>query len=114
MKLFTYMKQEEMRLGVNTERGLIDIGQALEENPGAQIPLDILEVVKSGQPAVSAIQKFIDSLNLTGEETFVLDESEIAWAPCVTRPGKMICVGLNYRKHADESNLPYQIGRAHV
>jgi 2-keto-4-pentenoate hydratase/2-oxohepta-3-ene-1,7-dioic acid hydratase in catechol pathway len=24
--------------------------------------------------------------------------------PCVTHPNKMICVGLNYRKHAEETN----------
>lgn len=107
MKFFTYMKQDKMRLGVKTERGLVDIEQAFQENPASHIPLDIMEVIESGQPAVSALQRFIDNLKITGKESFVLDESKITWAPCVTRPGKMICVGLNYRKHADESNLPY-------
>ena len=26
---------------------------------------------------------------------------------CVTRPSKIICVGLNYRKHADETGAKY-------
>src|SRR5450432_1281950 len=27
------------------------------------------------------------------------------WAPCVARPGKVICVGLNYKDHAAESGV---------
>ena len=37
----------------------------------------------------------------------VIDEEDLEWGPCVTRPHKIICVGLNYRKHADETNAPY-------
>src|SRR5690606_33440597 len=36
-----------------------------------------------------------------------VNDDEITWGPCVTRPHKIICVGLNYRKHADETNAPY-------
>jgi 2-keto-4-pentenoate hydratase/2-oxohepta-3-ene-1,7-dioic acid hydratase in catechol pathway len=32
--------------------------------------------------------------------------SKVRLAPCVPKPGKIICVGLNYRRHAAESNLP--------
>src|ERR1700704_797141 len=39
------------------------------------------------------------------EEAFV-DEQSIAYGPVVTRPGKIVCVGLNYRRHATEVNLP--------
>lgn len=39
-------------------------------------------------------------------ESILLDESAIEWGPCVTRPSKIICVGLNYRKHAEETNAP--------
>jgi 2-keto-4-pentenoate hydratase/2-oxohepta-3-ene-1,7-dioic acid hydratase in catechol pathway len=35
-----------------------------------------------------------------------LDEDEITLGPCVPHPGKIICVGLNYRRHAVETNLP--------
>ena len=28
------------------------------------------------------------------------------WGSCVARPGKLICIGLNYRDHAHESGLP--------
>jgi len=36
----------------------------------------------------------------------VVELSEVRLAPCVPRPGKVICIGLNYRRHAAESNSP--------
>jgi 2-keto-4-pentenoate hydratase/2-oxohepta-3-ene-1,7-dioic acid hydratase in catechol pathway len=35
-----------------------------------------------------------------------LDEARIRLAPCVPAPSKIICIGLNYRRHAAESNMP--------
>lgn len=34
------------------------------------------------------------------------DEAMLRLAPVLTNPGKIICVGLNYRRHAIESGLP--------
>jgi 2,4-diketo-3-deoxy-L-fuconate hydrolase len=28
------------------------------------------------------------------------------WAACVARPGKVLCIGLNYSDHAAESGMP--------
>jgi len=35
-----------------------------------------------------------------------VEMSRVRLAPCVPDPGKVICIGLNYRRHAAESNLP--------
>jgi 2-keto-4-pentenoate hydratase/2-oxohepta-3-ene-1,7-dioic acid hydratase in catechol pathway len=34
-----------------------------------------------------------------------LSEDELQLAPCVPHPGKIVCVGLNYRRHAAEANM---------
>jgi 2-keto-4-pentenoate hydratase/2-oxohepta-3-ene-1,7-dioic acid hydratase in catechol pathway len=34
-----------------------------------------------------------------------LDEAGLQLAPCVPAPGKIVCVGLNYRQHAAESGM---------
>lgn len=34
-----------------------------------------------------------------------VDENE-RWAACIARPGKVICIGLNYSDHAKESGMP--------
>jgi 2-keto-4-pentenoate hydratase/2-oxohepta-3-ene-1,7-dioic acid hydratase in catechol pathway len=35
----------------------------------------------------------------------LIDEHTLVAGPCVPRPGKIICIGLNYRKHALESGM---------
>ena len=34
----------------------------------------------------------------------IVDEG-IRWAPCIARPSKIVCIGLNYADHAKESNM---------
>jgi 2-keto-4-pentenoate hydratase/2-oxohepta-3-ene-1,7-dioic acid hydratase in catechol pathway len=48
-------------------------------------------------------------LDAAGRDTsaaVVSSESEAKFAPLVTRPEKIICVGFNYREHANETNTP--------
>jgi len=41
----------------------------------------------------------------TPRQPFLLDESTLTLAPAVVNPGKILCVGLNYAKHAAESGM---------
>ena len=49
----------------------------------------------------------IDKLiSLSGAiDEFPVVPGETRWASCVARPGKVICVGLNYSDHAAESGM---------
>lgn len=40
------------------------------------------------------------------EKGWLIRRSEAYWLAPVPRPGKLICIGLNYRDHAAESNMP--------
>ena len=33
-------------------------------------------------------------------------QDDVRWASCIARPGKVICIGLNYSDHAKESGMP--------
>lgn len=46
----------------------------------------------------------IEAADLSGRKTMSVSENEIA-AP-LARPGKIVCIGLNYRKHAEETGAP--------
>ena len=35
-----------------------------------------------------------------------LVDTAVRWGACVARPGKVVCIGLNYRDHARESGMP--------
>jgi len=53
---------------------------------------------------VGDCQALIDASTILGCAP-VVDPAEISFAPPVTRPGKIICVGLNYHDHATESGF---------
>lgn len=48
-------------------------------------------------------EKAIDEANAKG---WLIPRQEAYWLAPVPRPGKLICIGLNYRDHAAESNMP--------
>lgn len=47
-----------------------------------------------------------NALNQAKEKGWLVDRSDAYWFAPVPRPGKVICIGLNYRDHAAESNMP--------
>lgn len=46
------------------------------------------------------------ALNQVADKGWLTKRSEAYWLAPVPRPGKLICIGLNYRDHAAESNMP--------
>lgn len=111
MKLVTLEKKGQYTLGVRTDRGVFDVAASLQAVPAAEgdeIPRTVHEVIEGGSRAVAALQRHIEKAFASGGDisAFLLDEANVTYGPCVTHPGKMICVGLNYRKHAEETNAP--------
>jgi 2-keto-4-pentenoate hydratase/2-oxohepta-3-ene-1,7-dioic acid hydratase in catechol pathway len=107
MKLVTIKKEGKHVLGVKVENGLIDLEEALKERPNNQVHTTIMDVIAGGTEAISTLEDFIANLTTENKKSYLKSEEEIEWGPCVTQPNKIICVGLNYRKHADETNSPY-------
>jgi 2-keto-4-pentenoate hydratase/2-oxohepta-3-ene-1,7-dioic acid hydratase in catechol pathway len=98
---------EELKLGVKVDKGIIDIVDALEQLKYIEyVPKNINQVIKGGKKALESLQNFIYNVQQSGNESFSLQEKELKIAPCVLTPSKIVCVGLNYRKHAEESNMP--------
>ncbi|NOU67375.1 FAA hydrolase family protein [Paenibacillus sp. LMG 31461] len=65
-----------------------------------------MSVIGKSEAVLSQIERYIARVMGGASEgnTFLLDEFQVKYGPCVTHPGKIICVGLNYRKHAEETN----------
>jgi 2-keto-4-pentenoate hydratase/2-oxohepta-3-ene-1,7-dioic acid hydratase in catechol pathway len=85
--------------------------------PGVVTSAGVVDVVAAGcaQHSMEALVAQPDALQSTVEQALgdpaararcVLDEATLQLAPVLTNPGKIICVGLNYRRHAIESGLP--------
>jgi 2-keto-4-pentenoate hydratase/2-oxohepta-3-ene-1,7-dioic acid hydratase in catechol pathway len=107
MKLVTISKEGKHVLGVKIEQGIIDLENALKESPNNRVHTTIMEVIEGGTQAITVLEDYIENLPSEGQTNYLKNEDEIEWGPCVTQPNKIICVGLNYRKHADETNSPY-------
>src|SRR5690606_39233622 len=86
--------------------GIIDIEEALLTKPNSIIKTSISEIIQQGEEALDNLNSFVGQLDASVGDTFLLDENELEWEPVIT-PNKIICVGLNYKKHADETGLPY-------
>ncbi len=96
MKLVTMRTAHGDRLGVVTGSGVVDA-----EAAGG--PRSLRALIDGGGAARDAL-----SSGLAG--AVVLDPSTVVHAPCVPAPGKIVCIGLNYRGHVKEtgSELPAQ------
>jgi 2-keto-4-pentenoate hydratase/2-oxohepta-3-ene-1,7-dioic acid hydratase in catechol pathway len=102
MKLLTYLEGNTYRLGVATEVGIVDVASALGDGPG---PRTVHEVIEGGEEAIRTLQQAVNR-TLASCSDVLLGKAGLKLGPCVTHPNKIICVGLNYRKHAEETNAP--------
>ncbi|WP_054711600.1 fumarylacetoacetate hydrolase family protein [Bacillus sp. JCM 19041] len=105
MKLCTLLNQTTETLGVKQNGHVIDISHALTVRPAKNIPATITELIAGGEQAANQLAAYVQTLKTDG--SYIRNESDCRFGPAVTNPEKIICVGLNYRKHADETNSPY-------
>lgn len=90
MKLLTI--RPDLRLGIQTEQGIIDVRAA-----GGGLPDTIEAVLNGGEGALDKLRALAEN------PPAVLANESVQIGPCVPNPGKIICVGLNYARHAAES-----------
>ena len=98
MKLINFKVEEQIRLGIKTEKGILDVEQAAT-SLSLELPTTMEQVIAGGDKALSQLAE------LTKFEFPAISEEALVYAPCITQPEKIICVGLNYVDHAKESNM---------
>lgn len=98
MKLVNFKVGDQIRLGIKVEEGIIDVEQAAAEY-ALEVPRTIEEVITSGEKSVADLAK------LMKKKVQSIQEEKITYAPCVTNPEKIVCVGLNYLSHGDECKM---------
>ena len=101
MILTTFTSGESSKLGIKTERGILDVAAAVAAS-GMTCPDSPDDVYNQGLAVLPALQALIDAVE---DAALFLDEADLTYAPTVPNPGKILCVGLNYRKHAAESGM---------
>ncbi|MFC4306995.1 fumarylacetoacetate hydrolase family protein [Cohnella boryungensis] len=99
MKLLSFVRDGQEALGILTEQGVVDIGRI-----GSK--LDMMDAIAGGKDTLAELKRLIADTDPDTLSEACLEPSALEWGPCVPRPNKIICVGLNYRKHAEETNAP--------
>ena len=99
MKLLYFRRAGKLCPGVVTEKGIIDVN-AYQDSKG--LPLFFAE-----DQSNATLQRLKEVAGRAVQlREFVRQESALIIGPCVPRPSKIICIGLNYRRHAIESGMP--------
>ena len=96
MKLKQVWKESRCALALETPAGWVDVA-AESARRGIKAPATMLEAIMAGEEGMSALRM------LAGEPCCFTDAPA---APAVTGGEKILCIGLNYRQHALECNLP--------
>jgi 2-keto-4-pentenoate hydratase/2-oxohepta-3-ene-1,7-dioic acid hydratase in catechol pathway len=92
-------------LGIKTAGGVIDVRNA-SRLLGIPAPLTLDELLRDGNAA--GLSKIAAAGGSAKAKPALLDEAHITFGRLFKNPGKIVCIGLNYRKHAAEvaMNLP--------
>lgn len=96
MKLVQFWKDHAPALGLETEAGIVDVG-AEAARRGLSAPANLLEAIRAQDTA----RPLLETL---GSHPQCFTTAPLA--PAVTGMGRILCIGLNYRRHAAECGLP--------
>jgi 2-keto-4-pentenoate hydratase/2-oxohepta-3-ene-1,7-dioic acid hydratase in catechol pathway len=104
MRLCTIANREGGGLGLVTERGVLDVAKAAALLR-VRVPTDIHAVIEGADcaPLAKLAERALDGKRA---QSVLTPESRVRFGPAVPRPPKIICVGLNYRQHAQETGNP--------
>ena len=94
MKLINMNVNGALHLGILTDKGVYDVSESRE--PG--VPKTMMEALRMGRG--EALPKLNKAL--AAADSFLPDDT-IVYAPVVDNPSKILCVGVNYRAHIEET-----------
>jgi 2-keto-4-pentenoate hydratase/2-oxohepta-3-ene-1,7-dioic acid hydratase in catechol pathway len=106
MILLTFQQDGAYYLGIKTDKGILDVNAAnrvinipgLVDTPAA--------FFAAGLNALPALADFAQrATEAESSPAWMLDEDRLVLGPAVPEPGKIICIGLNYRNHAREAKM---------
>ena len=103
LTLLTFRKNGQYRMGVKLEQGILDVPEAAKLlKMRAPATIDELLANEDG-PALNAL---VDAARKSkNAQKAFMKEAGIEYGPVVTNPEKILCVGLNYKRHAQEVGM---------
>ncbi len=121
MRLVTYQREGQIRTGAQLEGKVVDLNRAYRavlSQKGdevelvvadARLPTEMIRLLNGGDTSLEAARQaiaFAQELGAeAGKQGVVYTADEVTLLAPVPRPGKVICVGLNYLGHAQEAGM---------
>jgi len=93
MRLFSFEKNGEKRIGYRHAERCIDLSIAAPD-----LPRDLLALIEAGPAALKDAEAAGQKAGVAAE----IAEADIQYLPLIRRPPKIICIGRNYAAHAKE------------
>lgn len=90
-------------VGIRTKHGIVDVARAASAMGLAPPPRTIEELI-AGRGDLESLQRIAASAPASA----IRNESSVEFGPLVSKPEKILCVGLNYRAHLAETNMKPQ------
>ena len=90
-------------LGVELDRGILDV-TATAALLGLDAPADMDDLLQNGRGL--DLRAVIEAAARRPAIAVFVPSDETSFAPLVTRPEKIVCIGFNYRRHAEETGTP--------
>jgi 2-keto-4-pentenoate hydratase/2-oxohepta-3-ene-1,7-dioic acid hydratase in catechol pathway len=104
MKLLTFISLGGPSLGIKVDGGVLDVRAAALALSRDDVPATPAAFFSRGLDALSDLASLVaEALPIARGADWMLGESTLQFGPCVHSPEKILCVGLNYRRHAAES-----------
>jgi len=118
LKLFTYLIQERKTVGAEKDGVAVDLTEAHDwftrENgeslfSGSEITTDMLALIHAGEAAWLGLEQLFSWLFAQDPpmpDHLSLQLENIKCAAPILNPSKIVCVGLNYQDHCEETGTP--------
>lgn len=93
MRFLSFRGEGATRLGIVQGDEVVDLGSVAPE-----LPADLLSLLGSGAERLKSLQSKADAAPASARRPL----AALELAPPIDRPGKIVCLGLNYADHAAE------------
>ena len=98
MRLCTIQNGGKAVVGVKTGDGkIVDLSKQMPRGPKS-----VVEILAGGKAVQAAVAKACAKPKAGA----TVSEKSAKYLPPIPNPGKILCIGLNYRKHAEETGSP--------
>jgi 2-keto-4-pentenoate hydratase/2-oxohepta-3-ene-1,7-dioic acid hydratase in catechol pathway len=97
MRLLTFTLDGASRFGIELAEGILDVHAA-----NSRLPVSLPAYLE----AADRLRPLLEALAAAPPAQHVHPVSAVRYLPPIGAPQKIVCIGLNYRDHAAEVNLP--------